>query len=142
MTKILLPICAELTKKFDAETSRRLNKLLIARIFPDSLKRARVNLLTLFTWKPVKVRFQVLNAQEAFMIWIKAALVTGLVLASPYVLYQLWMFVAAGLYPHEKNYVYIYLPISDWPVLRRARRLRFCSCSIRCSTSCSRSTRE
>jgi sec-independent protein translocase protein TatC len=53
-----------------------------------------------------------LNAQEAFMIWLKAAFVSGLVLASPYIFYQLWLFVAAGLYPHEKQYVYIYLPIS------------------------------
>ncbi len=103
---------AELAERFDPQKSRRLNKLLIARVFPDSLKKARVNLLTLYTWKPVKVRFQVLNAQEAFMIWLKAALMTGLVIASPYVLYQLWVFVAAGLYPHEKHYVFIYLPLS------------------------------
>jgi len=102
----------ELANNFDQDQSRRLNKLLIARVFPDSLKKARVNLLTLYTWKPVKVRFQVLNAQEAFMIWLKAALVTGLVFASPYVFYQIWVFVAAGLYPHEKNYVFIYLPLS------------------------------
>jgi sec-independent protein translocase protein TatC len=95
-----------------AETSRRLNKLLIARVFPDSLRKARPSLLTLTTWKPVKVRFQVLNAQESFMIWLKAALVTGLVIASPYVFYQVWVFVAAGLYPHEKHYVFLYLPIS------------------------------
>jgi len=37
---------------------------------------------------------------------------TGLVIASPYILYQIWIFVAAGLYPHEKNYVFLYLPIS------------------------------
>jgi sec-independent protein translocase protein TatC len=96
----------------DPEATRRLNKLLLARVFPNSLHKARVNLLSLFTWKPVKVRFQVLNAQEAFMIWMKAALITGLILASPYVFYQVWIFVAAGLYPHEKNYVYLYLPIS------------------------------
>jgi sec-independent protein translocase protein TatC len=76
-----------------AETSRRLNKLLIARVFPESLRKARPSLLTLTTWKPVKVRFQVLNAQESFMIWLKAALVTGLVIASPYVFYQVWVFV-------------------------------------------------
>lgn len=46
------------------------------------------------------------------MIWMKAALMTGLVLASPWVFYQIWVFVAAGLYPHEKHYVYLYLPIS------------------------------
>jgi len=102
----------KLAKQFNAEDSRRLNKLLIARVFPDSLRKARLNLLALRAWRPVKVRFQVLNAQEAFMIWIKAALTTGLVVASPYVFYQIWIFVAAGLYPHEKNYVFIYLPIS------------------------------
>jgi sec-independent protein translocase protein TatC len=102
----------ELEARFDAEKSRRLNKLLIAAVFPDSLRRARLNMLSLFTWRPVKVRFQVLNAQEAFMIWMKAALMTGLIIASPYIFYQIWIFVAAGLYPHEKHYVYIYLPIS------------------------------
>lgn len=101
-----------LAERFDPETSRRLNKLLISSVFPDELKTARLNLMSIFTWRPVKVRFQVLNAQEAFMIWMKAALVTGLVLASPYVFFQLWVFVAAGLYPHEKHYIYLYLPIS------------------------------
>ncbi|HEX5105913.1 MAG TPA: twin-arginine translocase subunit TatC [Pirellulaceae bacterium] len=102
----------QLGERFDPEASRRLNKILLSRAFPDALHKTRLNLLTLITWRPVKVRFQVLNAQEAFMIWMKAALVTGLVIASPYVFYQIWNFVAAGLYPHEKNYVYLYLPIS------------------------------
>src|SRR6185436_14851560 len=61
------------------QTITRLNKLLIAAAFPTSLHKARLNLMSLFSWRPVKVRFQVLNAQEAFMIWMKAALVTGLV---------------------------------------------------------------
>lgn len=103
---------AQLEKHNDPETSRRLNKLLLARLFPDALRKARVNLLSVYAWRPVRVRFQVLNAQEAFMIWMKAALMTGLVLASPWVFYQIWVFVAAGLYPHEKHYVYLYLPIS------------------------------
>jgi sec-independent protein translocase protein TatC len=81
-------------------------------VFPDSLRRARLNLLSVITWRPVRVRFQVLNAQEAFMIWMKAGIMTGLILASPYVFYQIWIFVAAGLYPHEKHYVYLYLPMS------------------------------
>jgi sec-independent protein translocase protein TatC len=34
------------------------------------------------------------------------------VVASPWVFYQLWAFVAAGLYPHEKRYVYALLPAS------------------------------
>jgi sec-independent protein translocase protein TatC len=102
----------ELADKPNAETSRRLNKLLLARTFPAALQKARVSLLAFHTWKPVKVRFQVLSAEEAFMIWLKAALVAGLVIASPYLIYQIWVFVAAGLYPHEKSYVYLYLPMS------------------------------
>ena len=35
--------------------------------------------------------------QESFMIYIKASLVVGVVLASPWVFYQIWSFVAAGL---------------------------------------------
>jgi sec-independent protein translocase protein TatC len=34
------------------------------------------------------------------------------VLGSPWIFYQIWMFVAAGLYPHEKKYVNIFLPFS------------------------------
>jgi sec-independent protein translocase protein TatC len=63
-------------------------------------------------FRPVETRITALNAQEAFMIWLKAAFVTGLVLSSPYMFYHLWNFIAAGLYPHERRYVHIYLPFS------------------------------
>jgi sec-independent protein translocase protein TatC len=53
-----------------------------------------------------------MNVMEAFMVWVKVAAVTGLVLSSPWVFWQMWMFVAAGLYPHEKRYVHLYLPVS------------------------------
>lgn len=59
------------------------------------------------TRKPVT-----LNVQEAFLTYLKVAFVAGLVLASPWIFYQLWLFVAAGLYPHERRYVHIYLPTS------------------------------
>jgi len=102
----------QLVRQFDPQQSRRLNKLLLARTFPGELRKARVNTVPIFTWRPVKVKFQTLDATEPFMIYMKAALMTGLVIASPYVLYQIWLFVAAGLYPHEKHYVFLYLPIS------------------------------
>ncbi|OYW11935.1 MAG: preprotein translocase subunit TatC, partial [Planctomycetales bacterium 12-60-4] len=53
-----------------------------------------------------------LNVQEAFLTYIKVSMISGLVLSSPWVFYQLWLFVAAGLYPHERKYVYTYLPMS------------------------------
>jgi sec-independent protein translocase protein TatC len=46
------------------------------------------------------------------MIWIKAAVISGLVIASPWIFWQVWVFVAAGLYPHERKYVWVFLPFS------------------------------
>lgn len=53
-----------------------------------------------------------LNVQEAFMTYLKVSFICGLIFSSPWVFYQLWLFVAAGLYPHERKYVYVYLPMS------------------------------
>jgi sec-independent protein translocase protein TatC len=49
---------------------------------------------------------------ETPMIFFMVAMVSGLVLASPWVFYQAWAFVAAGLYRHERRYVQKYLPFS------------------------------
>lgn len=53
-----------------------------------------------------------LSVQEAFVVWMKVALLTGFVLSCPWVFWQIWLFVAAGLYPHEKKLVHVYLPVS------------------------------
>ena len=52
------------------------------------------------------------NVMEAFMVWFKVCIVCGIVLGSPWIFWQIWMFVAAGLYPHEKRLVHVYLPVS------------------------------
>ena len=53
-----------------------------------------------------------LGPLETITIYFMVCLVSGLVLASPWVFYQGWAFVAAGLYRHEQNYVMRYLPMS------------------------------
>jgi sec-independent protein translocase protein TatC len=53
-----------------------------------------------------------LKVEEPMMTWLEVCLVTALVIASPWIFYQLWSFIAAGLYPHEKRLVNLYLPIS------------------------------
>jgi sec-independent protein translocase protein TatC len=53
-----------------------------------------------------------LSVSEALMVYMKVSLVTGFVLGSPWIFFQIWSFVAAGLYPHEKKYVHVYLPFS------------------------------
>ncbi len=53
-----------------------------------------------------------LNVQEAFFTYMKVGFISGFVLASPWIFYQMWLFVAAGLYPHERKYIYTFLPMS------------------------------
>ncbi|MBI3861779.1 MAG: twin-arginine translocase subunit TatC [Planctomycetia bacterium] len=52
------------------------------------------------------------GVDEAFMIYLKVSLVVGIVISSPWIFYQIWLFVGAGLYSHERKYVYTYLPLS------------------------------
>jgi sec-independent protein translocase protein TatC len=59
-----------------------------------------------------RVRVVGLSVQEPFSVYLKAAFVVGAVAASPFIFYFLWSFVGVGLYPHEKRYVRVFLPIS------------------------------
>ena len=59
-----------------------------------------------------RTKVKSLSVQEPFMIWFKAALLAGAILSSPWVFYQIWNFIAAGLYPHEKRYIHVFLPFS------------------------------
>jgi len=43
------------------------------------------------------------DPSEAFMLQIKISLIAGLILASPMVFAQIWLFIAPGLYQHEKK---------------------------------------
>ncbi|MHC4176375.1 MAG: twin-arginine translocase subunit TatC [Planctomycetota bacterium] len=71
-------------------------------------------LVRVFLWHEIKEDVQVssLSAHEPFGIFIKAAFLVGLIIASPWVFWQIWSFVAAGLYPHEKRYVRVFGPFS------------------------------
>ncbi len=76
----------------------------------------RDELVPLHVYRPVqddpRARVVGLQVHEPFVVYMKAAFVLGAVLASPLVFYYIWQFVAAGLYPHEKHYVHIFLPFS------------------------------
>jgi sec-independent protein translocase protein TatC len=57
-------------------------------------------------------RLSSFNVQEVFIVYFKVGMLVGFVVSSPWVFYQIWSFVAAGLYPHEKKLVNYYLPFS------------------------------
>ena len=57
-------------------------------------------------------RLQSLAPSDGFVTYIKISVLAGVILASPWIFYHLWQFLAAGLYPAEKRLVNIAAPIS------------------------------
>jgi sec-independent protein translocase protein TatC len=55
---------------------------------------------------------QSLAPTDGFISYMNVAMIAAVVIASPWIFYQLWLFVAAGLYPNERRYVYLAAPFS------------------------------
>ncbi len=78
----------------------------IAYGFKEQLFRILMNPLIAAMGKGEKLIFT--GLAEAFFTYLKVALLGGLMLASPVILYEFWMFVAPGLYAGERR---LMLPI-------------------------------
>ncbi len=52
---------------------------------------------------PPGVRLIYTQPGEAFSLYITVALIAGAVVAAPYIMYQVWLFIAPGLYANEKR---------------------------------------
>lgn len=80
----------------------------------DSKGNSGGALVPVYLWHRIEEDVQVSNlgVQEPFGTFIKAGFFVGLIVASPWIFYQIWSFVAAGLYPHEKKYIHVFLPFS------------------------------
>jgi sec-independent protein translocase protein TatC len=102
----------QLTKTGDPNLARRLNRALMTNTFSDYMAELKMDLVAIDVWESADFEPQSLGVSEPFFVWMKAGLFAGLILAGPWVFYQLWSFVASGLYPHEQKYVHIFLPIS------------------------------
>ncbi len=46
---------------------------------------------------------------DGLNLYLKTALYGGAILAAPYILYQVWLFISPGLYQHEKRYVWPFM---------------------------------
>lgn len=51
-----------------------------------------------------EVQFIYTGPTEAFMLYMKMAFFVGIFVAAPFILYQVWAFIAPGLYVHERSY--------------------------------------
>ncbi|HHS96546.1 MAG TPA: twin-arginine translocase subunit TatC [Chloroflexi bacterium] len=59
-------------------------------------------------------QLEAIEVTENVGVFMQATLLGGVTLAMPFILYQMWQFVAPGLYPHERRYVYLLLPLATF----------------------------
>ena len=52
------------------------------------------------------------EVSDGFMVVFRISLICAAAISAPWMAYQIWQFVAAGLYPHERKYVTKYIPLS------------------------------
>jgi sec-independent protein translocase protein TatC len=53
-----------------------------------------------------------IDPTETFSAYVRVSMIAAIVLGTPWILYQLWLFVAPGLHKHERRFVYLLIPIS------------------------------
>ncbi len=57
-------------------------------------------------------KLQVIRVTEPVSVWFRVALTVGIILASPFVFAQLWLFIVAGLKPTERRAFYLLFPFA------------------------------
>jgi sec-independent protein translocase protein TatC len=66
------------------------------------------NKLTAIIQKPlvdIGLTMTMTHPTDAINFFIKTSLVVGAIFASPFILYQVWLFISPGMYSHERRYV-------------------------------------
>ncbi|MBX3403295.1 MAG: preprotein translocase subunit TatC [Phycisphaeraceae bacterium] len=56
---------------------------------------------------------QVTGVFEMFGAYLKVSIVMTILIGAPWIIYQLWKFVAPGLYRHERRFAYLLAPLSS-----------------------------
>ena len=75
---------------------------------------ARFFMTPLFLASPNLVKLVYTNLTEAFITYLKLALLVGIICSIPILLYELWMFIAPGLHNNERKIV---LAVVFWATL-------------------------
>jgi len=58
-------------------------------------------------------QLQVLSPTAAFTAYLKIAMLAGLIVSMPWVLYQAWSFAVSGLYSHERRFAKLFVPTAS-----------------------------
>jgi len=57
-------------------------------------------------------QLEAIEVTENVGVFMQASLLGGVVLAMPIIIYQLWKFISPGLFPQERRYIYIIVPMA------------------------------
>ncbi|MCA9873019.1 MAG: twin-arginine translocase subunit TatC [Ardenticatenaceae bacterium] len=66
--------------------------------------------ILLFLLEPYNSQLQTLRPTEGIETFFKVALVSGIILSMPVILWQFWLFISPGLTKKERRYVYVFIP--------------------------------
>ena len=86
---------------------RSLSAIIIGSIISFGNIDSILNILlepTKMTSRPINL--QVLSVQGMFLIKWFISLISGFIISLPYLIYQLWSFIAPGLFANEKKFVF------------------------------------
>jgi sec-independent protein translocase protein TatC len=86
------------------ELRSRLIRSLLALVVGFGLCYAFSDRLLEVLWRPVGRELVFIAPTEAFFAHLKVAFLAGLIVAWPYICYQIWAFVSPGLYQQERRY--------------------------------------
>src|ERR1700749_4098031 len=57
----------------------------------------------------IGLKMTMTHPTDALNFLIKTSVVVGIIVASPFILYQVWLFISPGMYAHEKKYVWPFM---------------------------------
>ncbi len=78
--------------------------IIIACVFTGYFIEPLMNIILLAPAKSVNLSLQNLKPFGIPFLYIKVALISGVILAFPIILFQIWKFIEPGLYEHEKKW--------------------------------------
>ncbi len=84
----------------------------VLREVDDELSALSELTLRLRYYEDEKVPLRLLSYTEAFFSHLKVAFLVGLLIGLPWITYEIWLFIAAGLYQNERSAVAPFLPFS------------------------------
>ncbi len=93
---------------------KHLLRMLLAVIITTAFSFYFTNDLAAFLAVPVGglERLQAVAVTETVGVFMRIALISGLVFASPYIAFEIWLFVAPGLMPRARQFSLVFIPLA------------------------------